>query len=167
MPDGSKLEAGNSTFSSIREKYAQDEMYQACKAVYDQTKETEDYKFTVHRFWHMGDALMTTGMMALLYPEVEPDGGTTPETDPPTADWGDANVDGKVDLQDAVAILQYSALPTKYPLTDQGMLNADVVDNGTSGVNGIDALSIQMYDAKLIKQDEWPITKAAQDAKLK
>ncbi|HOR22965.1 MAG TPA: glycoside hydrolase family 9 protein, partial [Ruminococcus sp.] len=97
---------------------------------------------------------------------------TEPVTDPTDgpisdADWGDANVDGKVDLQDAVAILQYSALPTKYPLEAQGLLNADVVDNGTSGVNGIDALSIQMYDAKLIKQTEWPITKAAQDAKLK
>ncbi|MBQ3855459.1 MAG: hypothetical protein II762_02075, partial [Ruminococcus sp.] len=81
--------------------------------------------------------------------------------------WGDANCDDKVDLQDSVAILQYSALPAKYPLEAQGLLNADVVDNGTSGVNGIDALSIQMFDAKLIKQDEWPITKAAQDAKMK
>ncbi|MBQ8961669.1 MAG: glycoside hydrolase family 9 protein [Ruminococcus sp.] len=92
-----------------------------------------------------------------------------PKTSEPDGEikWGDANVDGKVDLQDAVAILQYAALPAKYPLTDQGLLNADVVDNGTSGVNGIDALSIQMYDAKLIKDSDWPITKAAQDAKIK
>ena len=95
---------------------------------------------------------------------------TTPvtEPEPKVTIWGDANVDGKVDLQDAVAILQYAALPAKYPLTDQGLLNADVVDNGTSGVNGIDALSIQMADAKLLDKDsDWPITKAAQDAKLK
>ncbi|MBQ8960114.1 MAG: cellulose 1,4-beta-cellobiosidase [Ruminococcus sp.] len=167
MPDGSKLLDGNrSTFSSIREKYAEDEMWQACKAVYDSTGATDDYMFTVHRFWHMGDALMTTGMMALLYPDVEPDGAEA-VTDPQEVLWGDANVDGKVDLQDAVAILQYAALPAKYPLTDQGLLNADVVDNGTSGVNGIDALSIQMYDAKLITQKDWPISKADQDAKIK
>ena len=40
------------------------------------------------------------------------------------------------------------------------MLNADVVDNGTSGVNGSDGLAVQMYDAKLIKADIWPMTSA-------
>ena len=111
MPDGSVLKPG-ATFSSIREKYAEDEMYQACKAVYDKTKETEDYKYKLHRFWHMGDAIMTTGTMALLYPDVVPyyadgekptDPPQTPTdppqtpTDPPQttdADWGDANCDG-------------------------------------------------------------------------
>ncbi|HOR22963.1 MAG TPA: hypothetical protein PLY43_09600, partial [Ruminococcus sp.] len=77
--------------------------------------------------------------------------------------WGDANNDDKVDLQDAVAILQYTALPAKYPLTPSGLINADVIDNSTSGVNGLDALAIQMVDAKLIKADKLPITKAEMD----
>ena len=87
----------------------------------------------------------------------------TEEQQPAEADMGDANCDEKVDLNDAVAILQYAALPAKYPLTDQGMLNADVIDNGTSGVNGVDALAVQMVDAKLISTDKLPITKAAME----
>ena len=82
-------------------------------------------------------------------------------------DWGDANLDGKVDLNDAVAILQYSALPGKYPLEPQGALNADVVDNGSSGVTGIDALAIQMYDAKLFTADKWPMTSETMNTLLK
>ncbi|MBQ8960074.1 MAG: glycoside hydrolase family 9 protein [Ruminococcus sp.] len=75
-----------------------------------------------------------------------------------TVNFGDANCNGEVNLSDAVAILQYVALPAKYPLTAQGLLNADVVDNGTSGVNGTDGLAIQMVDAKLISTSEFPIT---------
>ncbi|MBQ8962094.1 MAG: glycoside hydrolase [Ruminococcus sp.] len=76
---------------------------------------------------------------------------------------GDANCDGKVDLADAVAVLQYSALPAKYGLTDQGLLNADVIDNGESGVNGVDALAIQMVDAKVITVGDLPMTKENMD----
>ena len=72
--------------------------------------------------------------------------------------WGDANEDKKVDLNDAVAVLQYAALPAKYPLSEEGGLNADVVDNGTSGITGKDALAIQMFDAHLITAKDWPMT---------
>ena len=78
-----------------------------------------------------------------------------------TPDWGNANCDDKVNLNDAVAILQYVALPAKYPLTEQGLLNADVVDNGTSGVNGTDALALQMVDAGLLSVDKFPIASSA------
>ena len=98
----------------------------------------------------------------------EPDGTTATdvkeEPTPVKADWGDANVDKKVDLNDAVAILQYVALPTKYPLTSQGELNADVIDNGTSGVTGMDALAIQMFDAKLFTSAAWPMSKAKMES---
>jgi endoglucanase len=91
-----------------------------------------------------------------------------PTTDPGTVLWGDANEDKKVDLQDAVAILQYVALANKYPLGAQGLKNADVVDNGKSGVNAQDALAIQMADAKLIDKDnDWPMTADAMMAKMK
>ena len=81
--------------------------------------------------------------------------------------WGDANCNGDVDLSDAVAILAYVANPQKNALSAQGLLNADVVDNGTSGVTGIDALAIQMIDAALIKADsDLPISYAALTAKL-
>ncbi|MBQ8961810.1 MAG: Ig-like domain-containing protein [Ruminococcus sp.] len=67
----------------------------------------------------------------------------------PATVYGDANVDGKVDLTDAVAILQYVALPAKYPLTEQGKKNADCHCPG-DGIGGKDALAIQMLDAKVI-----------------
>ncbi|MBQ3856180.1 MAG: dockerin type I repeat-containing protein, partial [Ruminococcus sp.] len=71
----------------------------------------------------------------------------------PVGTPGDANGDGKVNLNDAVAILQYVALANKYPLV--APQNADI--DGTAGINGMDALVIQMIDAKLIKQDQLPL----------
>ncbi|MDE6519555.1 MAG: cellulose 1,4-beta-cellobiosidase [Ruminococcus sp.] len=170
MPDGSKLEPG-ATFSSIRESYAKDPMYQECKAVYDATGATDDYTFKLHRFWHMGDALMTTGTMALLYPEVEPlpdgytpEGGDQPTTAPTTKPsgsdktlWGDANCDGEVNIADSTAIVQALGNKDKYALEEQGAINADIVDNG-SGVTGIDALALNLMEAGRVTQPEFPLT---------
>jgi hypothetical protein len=154
MPDGSPLDGSTkNTFSSIRQKYADDEMYQACKAVYDATGETDDYYYKLHRFWHMGDALITTGTMALLYPEVLPfeDGPT------PSILLGDANVDDKVTISDTVAILQHLANQGKYGLTDEGKDRGDCVDRG-NGITGQDAAGVQLVDAGVIKQADFPIT---------
>ncbi|MDE6677613.1 MAG: hypothetical protein K2K02_01100, partial [Ruminococcus sp.] len=137
MPDGSKLESG-ATFASIRESYANDPMFQEAKKVYDETGETSGYRFKLHRFWHHGDALMAYGSMALLYPEVKPLNDGEESTDPtdPTDDtsdsdlkvtlWGDANVDGEVNISDAVLIMQSISNPGEYPVTEQGQLNGDV-----------------------------------------
>ena len=65
---------------------------------------------------------------------------------------GDTNCDGKVDLADAVLIMQSLANPNKYGiggtadkhLTDQGMINGDV-DGSTKGLTSNDALRIQEY----------------------
>ena len=59
---------------------------------------------------------------------------------------GDANLDGKVSISDAVRILQYLSNSTKYPLEGQAAVNADVYQQG-DGVTGMDAASIQKYDA--------------------
>ena len=72
--------------------------------------------------------------------------------------YGDANCSGATEISDAVAILHFVALPTKYPLTEAGQLNADIVDRGTSGVNGKDALAIQMIIRRLIEPSELPVT---------
>ena len=60
---------------------------------------------------------------------------------------GDANGDGKLNLNDAVAILQYVALPAKYPLTGLRKINADC--DGVDGISGGDALWVQQKDAGL------------------
>ena len=85
---------------------------------------------------------------------------TAPDTDAPAEAtlYGDANEDGVVNLNDAVAILQHTALVSKYGLTGTAFANADVVDNGTSGVNASDALAVMMVDAKLLTQDKLPVS---------
>ena len=57
---------------------------------------------------------------------------------------GDANLDGIVNMGDAVLIMQSLANPDTYHLTDQGLANADVYKNG-SGITGHDAVAIQKF----------------------
>ena len=176
MPDGSPLKPGV-TFSDIRESYAKDSMYKDAKAIYEKNKAAgktkedlmDGHTYKLHRFWHMGDALMTTGTMALLYPDVtpinddEPVSSSTTSTATTTGStstetlWGDANCDGKVTVADATAILQAVANKDKFELKAQGKLNGDVVDNG-DGITAKDALAIQMVDAKLLKLSDFPTT---------
>ena len=61
---------------------------------------------------------------------------------------GDANDDGTVNVADAVAVLQFVANQTKYPLTATGAANADC--DGTAGITGSDAIMIQKMDAGII-----------------
>lgn len=70
--------------------------------------------------------------------------------------YGDANCDGKVEIADATLILQFLTNKDEYKLTEQGMLNADVVGNG-DGVTAQDALVIQQLDAGIYKQEELPL----------
>lgn len=65
---------------------------------------------------------------------------------------GDANLDGKVTIADAVAILQHIGNNDKYCLSAQGKINAEV--DGSSGITGGDALMIQKVDAGLIQPNE-------------
>ena len=61
---------------------------------------------------------------------------------------GDANVDGRVTVADAVAILQSIANQDKYALKPQGKVNGDV--DGAGGITANDALMIQKLDAGAI-----------------
>lgn len=67
---------------------------------------------------------------------------------------GDANTDKKVTLADALAILQYVANEDKYPLTDEGKLNADCYNPG-DGITANDSVAVQRFDTKLI--DKLPL----------
>ena len=61
---------------------------------------------------------------------------------------GDANGDGKVNVADAVAVLQYIANRIKFPLDEQGLINADI--DGSPGITGSDAIAIQKIDAGIL-----------------
>lgn len=67
---------------------------------------------------------------------------------------GDVNGNGKLDLGDALAILQYIANSSKYPLSEEATKQADVYNTG-DGITPMDALAIQQYDAGLI--DSLPV----------
>ncbi len=84
---------------------------------------------------------------------------TTTTTSAPVAQivWGDANLDTKTTIADAVAILQSIANKDKYMLKPQGALNADVFNNG-DGVTGKDALVIQELDSGKRKLEDLPVT---------
>ncbi|MBP5363162.1 MAG: glycoside hydrolase, partial [Ruminococcus sp.] len=71
-------------------------------------------------------------------------------TTPVASLLGDVNLDKKVSIADAVAILQYVANKDKYPLTAEAVDNADVYARG-DGVTSRDALSIQKLDAGVIQ----------------
>ena len=58
---------------------------------------------------------------------------------------GDANEDTKVNMADAVAILQNLANSEKYPLSATGSENADC--DGSAGLTGSDAIFVQRCDA--------------------
>ncbi len=66
---------------------------------------------------------------------------------------GDANVDDKVNMSDAVFIMQSIANPDKYSLTSQGRINADVAGDN-DGITAKDAQYIQMHCLGLITLPE-------------
>jgi len=77
------------------------------------------------------------------------------EDEPAASMYGDANCDNVVNVADAVAILQYIANRTKYPLSEVGALNADI--DGQPGITGTDATVVQKVDATLIDQKDLPL----------
>ena len=64
---------------------------------------------------------------------------------------GDANLDGIVDIADAVAVASYVGDSKLNALESQGLINADVQGDG-NGVNANDALMIQQYLAGIISE---------------
>ena len=95
-------------------------------------------------------ALMTYPFTAVSFSAMADDGVTL---------WGDANCDGTVDMGDAVIVMQSLANPNKYGvngtdpnrITEQGIRNADVYENGSS-LTSSDSLSIQKYLLHLIRE---------------
>lgn len=81
---------------------------------------------------------------------------TTTTTNTTETVWGDANLDGRVSISDAVAILQHIGNKDKYCLKPQGMINADVYGNG-DGITGNDAFTIQKVDAGIYKVEDLPL----------
>jgi hypothetical protein len=65
--------------------------------------------------------------------------------------WGDANLDGEVNISDAVKVMSHVANESGYPMEEQGRINADVYSNG-DGLSNMDALAIQKYVAQVLEE---------------
>ena len=71
--------------------------------------------------------------------------------DPTPSLIGDANLDAKVTIADATAIIQSLGNKDKYALSDEAKLNADCFNPG-DGVTAADALAIKKLDANIISK---------------
>ena len=89
-----------------------------------------------------GKVYMSTVGCGIVYGQLSSGEGPTKPTDTDIV-YGDANVDDKVDLSDAVLILQYLSNPDKY--------GPNVHERG-NGVTTQDALSIQKYIVELVTE---------------
>ena len=66
-----------------------------------------------------------------------------------SANLGDVNLDGDVDVSDAVLLARYVAEDSGANIQAQGKINADV--DGVTGLTGDDVIQILKYIAKIIK----------------
>jgi hypothetical protein len=92
----------------------------------------------------------TTKVKATTTTSTKPVTTTTTTTDSDYL-WGDADVNGVVNISDAVKVMSYTANAEQYPLTAEGMNLADVYSRG-DGINNMDALSIQKYVAQVTSE---------------
>lgn len=81
---------------------------------------------------------------------------TTTVTEVSATLWGDANLDQKVTIADAVAILQHIGNKDKYGLKQQGLINSDVYGHG-DGLTAMDAYTIQKVDAGVLTESDLPV----------
>lgn len=115
---------------------------------------TGNGNFLVGDMNEFGKVYMSTVGCGIVYGQLS--GNTDPTTKPTgstSADtlYGDANLDGAVDIADAVAVASYVGDSKSNALKAQGLVNADVQGNG-NGVNASDALTIQQYIAGVLKE---------------
>ena len=90
MPNGDLIQDGVA-FVDIRSNYKSDPMYQEAEKYYKQDGNTDNYYFTLHRFWHAGDIMMALGTMSEVYPDLTPDSETT-NTDAPVVTPSDVTI---------------------------------------------------------------------------
>ncbi len=78
---------------------------------------------------------------------------TTASSEADTDDilYGDVNLNGDIEIADAVLVMSYAANPEAYPLSEKAAEAGDVYQHG-DGVGITDAVEIQKYITKLINE---------------
>lgn len=98
--------------------------------------------FTVNYYLEHGEYLSVWGAEELGF-------SYESMSDDSEALMGDANCDGETSFADAVCIMQHLANPAKYPITEQGIKNANMDGNG---ITADDALKIQLMVLGIISK---------------
>jgi len=117
---------------------------------------TGNGNFLVGDMNEFGKVYMSTVGCGIVYGKPgssEPTTTPTETTPDSTLKWGDADCDGKVDVMDI--ILLNKALFGKAELSEQGIKNADVDQDGKPAFS--DSLNIMRYIVKLISESDFPI----------
>lgn len=100
-----------------------------------------DYELSTVDHYHLAEQIQNdTGIMMTWWILESTSTLSSGDVDLMNNTVGDANEDGKLDMSDAVYIMQCCSNPDKYKLTAQGRYNADFNDDG---VTNEDALTIQ------------------------
>lgn len=162
MPYGQEVKTGVK-FIDLRPMYnddKEDEIFQAIKKEYETSKTTDKTYVRYHRFWHVGDVMMTLGTLSTLYPELTPDpGDDVPKVTTTTTDggatgknlYGDVNCDEVVAIADVVLLARYVSQDAELPagsVSAQGKLNADV--NIDDQISSDDISNISRYLAGFV-----------------
>jgi len=137
----------------------------------DKWQPADDWSYQNLKIYEQDDAFFATGTEVRndnicvysgdkLVGGVEPD-GTVPDfgtdTDKTAVNYGDADCDGAVTMNDAVLMSQYITSPKKYPLTEAGLKNADCVEDGA--ITSADVKAVQMLLAGIYTQSDLPAKK--------
>lgn len=120
------------------------------KCYYDQVDAWSVNEITIN--WNSPLVWISSFVEDTANGDVKPTNPTTP-SDPGKVLWGDANVDGEVDILDVIATNKY--LLGSGTLTDQGKINADV--DQANGVDTTDSLNILKLVVKMLTQADMPI----------
>ncbi|MBQ5334928.1 MAG: cellulose 1,4-beta-cellobiosidase [Oscillospiraceae bacterium] len=173
-PYGDKEVTNGAKFIDLRPQYEDVEGFSDLKkawetdvaagAKYDNTK-SDCSQFTnvaavdlhFHRFWHVGDVLMTLGTFEELYGDenVRPSDGTIPtettttttttsSSEPGKKLMGDVDCSGDVKIADAVLLARYVA-EDAVTVTTQGKLNADCFADGQGVLDSNDLSSLLKF----------------------
>ena len=132
--------------------------YDNTKSDVSQFKNVANVDLHFHRFWHVGDVLMTLGTFEELYGDegVKPSDQTTETTTTTTTTsteegktlMGDVDCSGDVKIADAVLLARYIA-EDPVTVTAQGKVNADCFAGG--GITSEDLASLLKYLAGVVK----------------
>jgi hypothetical protein len=143
MPNGDTVKDGVS-FVSIRSNYEKCDMYQTALSYYEKENSTENYYFTLHRFWHAGDIMMALGTMYELYPDMPVDSDSNTEKDAVTVE--EDTIEVAVGATEAISA---SRTDVTYASADEAIATVDSKGTVTGVSEGTTTVTVTDGDGNI------------------